>query len=175
MIAKLDHHDLLVLDDLSYVQHNHADTSTLFKVIAPRYERRSLPVTSNHPFATWDRILPDKIMMVAKAVTDRVSGRRPEANPDIVAAALGNVEAELGLALEPEQRAAVAMAVGSGFCVVDGGAGTGKSTITRAVARVAENLGRPYIQTALSGRAARRLRDATGQDAMTIHRFIKGG
>ena len=111
---------------------------------------------------------------VAKAVADRVSGRRAKADPEIVTAALRSVEADLGLSLELEQRAAVAMAVGSGFSVVDGGAGTGKSTITRAISRAAEMLGRPYLQMALSGRAAKRLHDATGREAMTIHRFIKG-
>ena len=110
---------------------------------------------------------------VAKAVVDRLSGRRIEAEAAVVTAALAKAEAELGLVLEPEQRAAVAMAVGSGFSIVDGGAGTGKSTITAAIARVAEMLGRPYVQMALSGRAAKRLRDATGREALTIHRFIK--
>ncbi len=64
-IGKLDRYDLLVLDDLSYVQRDQAETSVLFELIAARYERRSLLVTSNHPFAAWDRILPDKIMTVA--------------------------------------------------------------------------------------------------------------
>jgi DNA replication protein DnaC len=54
-----------VLDDLSYVQRDQAETSVLFELIAARYERRSLLVTSNHPFAAWDRIFPDKIMTVA--------------------------------------------------------------------------------------------------------------
>lgn len=64
-ISKLDRYDLLVLDDLSYVQRDQAETSVLFELIAARYERRSLLVTSNHPFAAWDRIFPDKIMTVA--------------------------------------------------------------------------------------------------------------
>jgi DNA replication protein DnaC len=61
-----------VLDDLSYVQRDQAETSVLFELIAARYERRSLLVTSNHPFAAWDRIFPDKIMIMTVAAVDRL-------------------------------------------------------------------------------------------------------
>ena len=64
-IAKLDRYDLLILDDLSYVRRDQAETSVLFELIASRYERRSLLVTSNHPFAAWESVFPDKAMTVA--------------------------------------------------------------------------------------------------------------
>ncbi|MEH2563616.1 DNA replication protein DnaC [Bradyrhizobium sp. AZCC 2289] len=43
-IAKLDRHDLLILDDITYVK-NQAEISVLFELIAARYERRSLLIT----------------------------------------------------------------------------------------------------------------------------------
>ena len=46
------------LDDLSYVQKNQAETSVLFELIAARYERRSMLITANQPFGTWDFSLP---------------------------------------------------------------------------------------------------------------------
>ena len=64
-IAKLDRYDLLVLDDLSYVRKDQAETSVLFELIAARYERRSLLVTSNHPFGAWESVFPDKSMTIA--------------------------------------------------------------------------------------------------------------
>lgn len=64
-IAKLDKYDLLTLDDLSYVHKDHAETSVLFELIGARYERRSLLITANQPFADWNKVFPDQAMMIA--------------------------------------------------------------------------------------------------------------
>ncbi len=64
-IDKLDKYDLLILDDLSYVQKNQAETSVLFELIAARYERRSILITANKPFGEWESIFPDKAMTLA--------------------------------------------------------------------------------------------------------------
>ncbi len=64
-IEKLDKYHLLILDDLSYVQKNQAETSVLFELIAARYERRSMLITANQPFGAWDSVFPDKAMTVA--------------------------------------------------------------------------------------------------------------
>jgi DNA replication protein DnaC len=58
-LAKLDKYDLLILDDLSYVGKDQAETSVLFELISARYERRSLLITANQPFGEWGRIFPD--------------------------------------------------------------------------------------------------------------------
>src|SRR6202022_3097618 len=50
-IARLDRYDLLMLDDLSYVRKDQAETSVLFELISKRYERRSMLITANQPFA----------------------------------------------------------------------------------------------------------------------------
>ena len=64
-IAKLDKFDLLILDDISYVRKDQAETSALFELIAARYERRSIMITANQPFSGWDAIFPDKAMTIA--------------------------------------------------------------------------------------------------------------
>lgn len=64
-IAKLDKYHLLVLDDLSYVHKDHAETSVLFELIGARYEHRSLLITANQPFADWNRVFPDQAMLIA--------------------------------------------------------------------------------------------------------------
>ena len=64
-IAKLDRYDLLVLDDLSYCRRDQAETSVLFELISARYERRSLLITANQPFAEWGKVFPDAAMTVA--------------------------------------------------------------------------------------------------------------
>ena len=64
-LARLDRYDLLILDDLSYVRKDQAETSVLFELIAERYERRSLLITANQPFSGWDQVFPDPGMTVA--------------------------------------------------------------------------------------------------------------
>ena len=64
-IEKLDKYHLLILDDLSYLQKNQAETSVLFELISARYERRSIMITANQPFGAWDQIFPDPAMTVA--------------------------------------------------------------------------------------------------------------
>jgi DNA replication protein DnaC len=64
-IAKLDRYDLLILDDITYVSKDQAETSVLFELISARYERRSLLITANQPFGEWGRIFPDQAMTLA--------------------------------------------------------------------------------------------------------------
>jgi DNA replication protein DnaC len=64
-IAKLDRYDLLILDDIAYVTKDQAETSVLFELIAARYERRSMLITANQPFAEWSKIFPDHAMTLA--------------------------------------------------------------------------------------------------------------
>jgi DNA replication protein DnaC len=64
-ISKLDKFDLLILDDLSYVHKDQAETSVLFELISARYERRSILITANQPFGDWNKVFPDPAMTVA--------------------------------------------------------------------------------------------------------------
>ena len=64
-IEKLDKYHLIILDDLCYVRRDQAETSVLFELIAARYERRSLLVTSNQPFGEWTSVFPDAAMTLA--------------------------------------------------------------------------------------------------------------
>jgi len=64
-LEKLDRYDLLILDDLSYVRKDQAETSVLFELISERYERRSILITANQPFSGWHNVFPDPGMTVA--------------------------------------------------------------------------------------------------------------
>lgn len=64
-IDKLDKYDLIILDDISYVHKDQAETSVLFELIAARYERRSIMITANRAFGAWENIFPDKAMTIA--------------------------------------------------------------------------------------------------------------
>lgn len=64
-LAKLDRFDLLILDDLSYVRRDQAETSVLFELIAERYERKSLAITANTPFSQWNEVFVEPAMTLA--------------------------------------------------------------------------------------------------------------
>jgi len=64
-ITKLDKYHLLILDDIAYATKDQAETGVLFELISARYERRSLLITANQPFAEWNRIFPDQAMTLA--------------------------------------------------------------------------------------------------------------
>ena len=56
MLRKLDNFDLLVIDDLGYLPQGAGESEVLFTLIAERYERRSLEVTSNLVFSEWEKV-----------------------------------------------------------------------------------------------------------------------
>ena len=87
--------------------------------------------------------------------------------------ALPEVEAELGFELSEEQREAVFEACVNKFFIITGGPGTGKTTITRAVVMTLKELGLKVKLAAPTGRAAKRLSEATGRQASTIHRMLQ--
>ena len=64
-LHKLDKYATLILDDFGYVKKSEQETQVLFELIAQRNETGSLIITSNQPFAEWDRIFPDQMMTVA--------------------------------------------------------------------------------------------------------------
>ena len=64
-LARLDKYDVLIIDDLGYVRKTEQESSVLFELIAHRYERLSLVITSNQDFEHWDKLFEDTIMTVA--------------------------------------------------------------------------------------------------------------
>ena len=79
----------------------------------------------------------------------------------------------MGMELTEEQRQAVHEAVSQKVFVLTGGPGTGKTTILRAVISVLEALGQRVALAAPTGRAAKRLGEAAGREAQTLHRLLE--
>ena len=69
-LRKLDNFDFLLLDDLGYLPQGNEESEVLFTLIAERYERRSLGITSNRVFSEWERIFANP--MATAAAIDRV-------------------------------------------------------------------------------------------------------
>lgn len=69
-LRKLDLFDVIICDDLGYVQQAPEEVEVLFTLLAERYERRSLVITSNLVFSAWDRIFNNP--MTTAAAIDRL-------------------------------------------------------------------------------------------------------
>ncbi len=83
------------------------------------------------------------------------------------------VEQRLGISLAEAQARAVACAVTKKVAVITGGPGTGKTTIIRGVLEVLEDMGLRVELAAPTGRAAKRMQEATGRVARTVHRLLE--
>ena len=116
--------------------------------------------------------------MIAERLMRLASGPLPWSwiNPD---KALPWVEERIGLALATSQVAAIRLALMSKVLVMTGGPGVGKTTIVRAILRILAAKGVRLLLCAPTGRAAKRMTEATGFEAKTIHRLLevdpKGG
>ncbi len=87
--------------------------------------------------------------------------------------AIADFERQAGVALAPEQREAVSTAARASVLVVTGGPGVGKTTIVRAILATFDRAGLVVRLAAPTGRAAKRMSEATGRDASTLHRLLE--
>lgn len=78
-----------------------------------------------------------------------------------------------GISLAPEQREAVVAALSGGVSVITGGPGTGKTTCINCIIGVLEGAGLKVALAAPTGRAAKRMTEATGHEAKTLHRLLE--
>ncbi|NOX63701.1 MAG: ATP-dependent RecD-like DNA helicase [Chloroflexi bacterium] len=88
-------------------------------------------------------------------------------------AAFAALKRRVGVDLAPAQREAVRTALTHPVTVLTGGPGTGKTTTLRALIRLLEAAGNRFALAAPTGRAAKRMAEATGREAKTIHRLLE--
>jgi DNA replication protein DnaC len=69
-LAKLERFDVVILDDIGYVQQSRDEMEVLFTFLAERYEKKSVVITSNLVFSQWDQIFKDP--MTTMAAIDRL-------------------------------------------------------------------------------------------------------
>lgn len=86
---------------------------------------------------------------------------------------LGELTRTVGVELSPQQQGAVRAALENKVSVLTGGPGTGKTTTLKMVIQALDKLKMTYALCSPTGRAAKRLSEATGQPARTIHRMLE--
>lgn len=83
------------------------------------------------------------------------------------------IESESNISLTSEQRYAVTTATANGITIITGGPGTGKTTVIKAIMETFKKNESGVLIAAPTGRAAKRIEEATGYEASTIHRMLQ--
>ena len=109
----------------------------------------------------------------ARLLLKQVKSIRPgRIREDELTDMIGRYEREAGVELCAQQREAAMAAVREGVCIITGGPGTGKTTSINLIIRLLRPLGAVEL-CAPTGRAAKRMSEATGCPARTIHRLLE--
>ncbi len=103
-------------------------------------------------------------------VARRVASRRRLAPQEVPVDDAARV---VGIDLAPGQRAAILAVFSAGLVVITGGPGTGKTTIVKVLAELARRRKEKWAFASPTGRAARRLAEACGEEAKTLHRLLE--
>lgn len=90
-----------------------------------------------------------------------------------IRATLGRIIREQNITLDPLQEEAVFETVRNGITIISGGPGTGKTTTINTIIRFFAEEGMDILLAAPTGRAAKRMQEATGYEAKTIHRLLE--
>ena len=109
---------------------------------------------------------------IAESLHELAEGAPPWGAIEAVKA-IGWVEQRLGLELAASQKAAVELALASKLLVITGGPGVGKTTLINAILRILAAKKLRIQLCAPTGRAAKRMAEATGLEAKTIHRLLE--
>ena len=92
-----------------------------------------------------------------------------------VADYIRDFEKDNHISFHEKQIEAIAGAVDNGIEIITGGPGTGKTTIIKCILEIFDRAGKKVLMAAPTGRAAKRMSEATGRESKTIHRLIELG
>ena len=90
-----------------------------------------------------------------------------------IAAIIDKIELTYSIKYATMQRRAIFEVLLSGVMILTGGPGTGKTTIIKALISIFKSMGLKYVLTAPTGRASKRMSEATSEEAKTIHRMLE--
>ncbi len=114
-----------------------------------------------------ERYIASKLVLLA--------GEKHPFTPVGMSERIDALEREGGITYAEEQRQAITYAVTEGVTIVTGGPGTGKTTVIKAILQLFDDLKLDCLLAAPTGRAAKRMSEASGREAKTIHRLLETG
>lgn len=156
-LERLQRDGRVIIEDLPRVESE--TESTISPGLAEKKIEYSLPAVYLSPFYYSEVGLADRLSRLASTLPSRLS----DLPPAFIA---------LDTTLSPEQQAAVRTALTHPVSILTGGPGTGKTTTIRALIQALSSAGKRFALASPTGRAAKRLSEATGEPASTIHRLL---
>ncbi len=121
-------------------------------------------------------VMTSEVALDEDAIAKRLSSMTNEAttlSTGDIAALIEKVECSTGLNFAPLQREALFAALENGVMILTGGPGTGKTTVIKALIKIFSSLGIKCVLSAPTGRAAKRMSEATSEEAKTVHRMLE--
>lgn len=121
-------------------------------------------------------VMTSQVFEAEKYIAQRLSQIDNEVNrfsAGDVTVLLDKLEARFGIEYAALQKKAIYEALGGGVMILTGGPGTGKTTVVKALMSIFDSLGMKCVLAAPTGRAAKRMSEATSEDAKTIHRMLE--
>ena len=109
---------------------------------------------------------------IARSIS-RISSGASHFGAGDIAGLIHKVESGLSISFAPLQRAALYASLENGVMILTGGPGTGKTTVVRAMLSIFKSVGLKAVLAAPTGRAAKRMSEATGEEAKTVHRMLE--
>lgn len=148
--------------DSSYMEKHLIDLCMERKLIQKEYEGQSLIYPTRYYYLELNTARMLRELNIFSQEDEKGIERR-----------IANIEKETGTILDEMQKKAVKEAASHGLLILTGGPGTGKTTTINAIIRYFEGEGAELRLAAPTGRAAKRMTEATGYEAQTIHRLLE--
>ncbi len=148
--------------DISYMEKHLMDMAIDRKVVLKEREKETIVYPSQHYYLELNTARMLCELNVSCPEDEKSTEKR-----------IVQIEKETGTVLDEMQKKAVREAASNGLFVLTGGPGTGKTTTINAIIRFFESEGAELRLAAPTGRAAKRMTEATGYEAQTIHRLLE--
>lgn len=154
--------ETLLQVDISYMEKHLMDMAIDRKVVLKEREKETIVYPSQHYYLELNTARMLCELNVSCPEDEKGTEKR-----------ISQIEKETGTVLDEMQKKAVREAASNGLFILTGGPGTGKTTTINAIIRFFESEGAELRLAAPTGRAAKRMTEATGYEAQTIHRLLE--
>jgi exodeoxyribonuclease V alpha subunit len=154
----------------------HVDEEIIFQAVRVLSKEKELFLEDLEPEGNLRAVFPAPLYTAEKGVAQRLMNLKESPSnirPIHPEKAIEWVQQKLGIKLARKQEEAVLLAATSKVLIITGGPGTGKTTIITAILRIFQQLKLRVLLAAPTGRAAKRMYEATGWGAKTIHRLLE--
>jgi exodeoxyribonuclease V alpha subunit len=154
----------------------HVDEEIIFQAVRELSKEKELFLEDLDPEGNLRAVFLAPFYVAEKGVAQRLMNLKESPSnirPIHPEKAIEWVQQKLGIELARKQEEAVLLATASKVLIITGGPGTGKTTILTAILRIFQQLKLRVLLAAPTGRAAKRMNEATGWEARTIHRLLE--